>query len=172
MTGLSNANPIQDTFLLGSRFSIKPSLAILLDSTRSQEYYEISNALFNNNKYEYDTIIFSSENAAPVYAAPCAVFYYNYFEQYNGSILALTLRGAINAIEAGSKLKTKIWHISDLTDFQMAQVTIPKLFDFFDHIYFVNDSIKSIFLDMYPGLRSDKIGISSIKNLQLTNHTL
>lgn len=172
MTGLSNANPIQETFLLGARFSIKPSLAILLDSTRSQEYYEIAEMLFDTVRYEYDTVIFSSENSSQVYPAACAIFHYNYFEQYNGSVLAMTLRGAINAMESGTKLKSKIWHISDITEFQMAETTVPMLFDFFDAIYFVNDSVKSVFLEIFPNLNSDKISISSVKDLPIKNHVI
>jgi hypothetical protein len=172
MNGLSNSNPVQETFLLGARFSTKPSLAILLDSTISQEYYEICEALFSSSKYEYDTLIFSSDNSAPIFQAPCAIFYYNYLEQYNGSVLALTLRGAINAAESGCSLKNKIWHISDITEFQMAETVIPRLFEFFDSIYFVNDSVKSIFFEVFPKIQSDKILVSSIDELLAKKHTL
>lgn len=156
MNGLSNVNPIKETFLLGSRFSKDKSIAILLDSVRSQEFYEITESLFKKESYDYDTFIFSSDNNAPVLVCPCAIYYYNYLEHYNGAVLSLTLRGAINAFECGAIFTHKIWHISDISEFQMAKNTIPRLFEFFDEICFINDTVKEVFFNIFPGLNRDK----------------
>jgi len=167
MSGSSNLNPIKNTFLLGSRFSTDKSLAILLDSVRSQEYYEIADSIFRKETYDYDTFIFSADNNAPVLVAPCGLFYYNYLEQYNGSVLALTLRGAINAAESGSHFISKIWHISDISEFKMAEITIPKLFAFFDSIYFVNETVRTIFFTLFPSLDKGKTKLAPIDIMKL-----
>lgn len=170
MNGLFNDSPITDTFFLGSRFPRTKSIAIGIDSVRSQEFYEISHSLFNKEKYDYDIVIFSSDNNAPVLLPPCGLYYYNYLEHYNGNYLALTIRGALNGADCGSILPYKIWHISDVSEFKMAEETIPRLFEFFDKILFVNNVIRNLFFSIFTNLDKNKTDIAKLSIADIEKH--
>jgi hypothetical protein len=159
MNGLLNANPISETFLIGSRFPTTASIAILLDNLRSQEYYQLAHSVYAKNSYDYDICVFSADLNKPIVAAPFGVFYNHMIEQYNGSVLCLTIRGAINAFECGSIFNKKIWYISDISEIRTLEPSIEKLVDFFDHVIFTSDIVKTVFESVYPNLNRDKMEV-------------
>jgi|694.fasta_scaffold18368_13 hypothetical protein len=156
MSGKYNQDPIKETFLLGTRFPNRKSIAICMDSVRSQEYYEIVSALYKKNTYDYDYMIFTSDNNSPALVNPCALYYYNYIEHYRGDALALTIRSAINLMQSGCILNKKVWYISDITGMKEISKSLPAICDFFDEIVFVNEHIRTIFLSFFPFLNESK----------------
>lgn len=156
MIGELNKNPIKDTFLLGTRFPNRKSLAICLDSVRSQEYFEIVSSLYKKNSYQYDYVIFTADNNSPALLNPCGLYYFNSLEYYRGDVLALTIRSAINVMQSGSIFEKKVWHISDLTGFKEASGAIENLFSFFDEIVFVNEKIRNVFFSFFPAVNKSK----------------
>lgn len=172
MNGISNANPIQDTFLIGSRFPQTKSIAVLLDSCRSQEYYELSQSIFSKEAHQYDIAIFSSDNNSPILMPPCGLYYYNYLENYSGNVLAVTVRGAVNAMDCGAIFDKKVWHISDISDFSQLGVTLDKLFDFFDNIVFVNNFVKKSFFSIHENTSDAKTSISEMDIISLETYFL
>lgn len=145
---LKNNEPKSKTFLIGGRFPLRPSLAILVDSLKCQEYYEIATALYEERKYEKDVMIFSADNNNPVLIPPSAVYYYNFLEYYRGDVLAVTLRGAINAKNSGTIFGKKYWYISDISE-MTANPHFNDLFNFFDKIFFVNDGVRKVFSSIF-----------------------
>lgn len=174
MSGLLNKDPINSTFLIGSRFPVGNSIAILLDNVRSQEYYEIAKSVYDKKEYIYDIALFSSDLNKPIITSPFGIFYNHMLEQYSGDVLCLTIRGAINAFECGSIFNNKIWYLSDLSEIRMIEPSINNLFEFFDHIVFSSDTVKTVFESIYPNCPKDKMSICDC-NLNLlekywTNH--
>lgn len=167
MIGVSNKNPIKETFLLGTRFPDRKSLAVCLDSVRSQEYFEMVSSMYRKNLYDCDYAIFTADNNAPALLNPCGLYYFNSLEYYRGDVLALTIRSAINVMQCGSNFDKKIWHVSDLTGFKEAANAIPKLFDFFDEVVFVNDNLRKIFFSFFPAVNKSKTHIMPIDIISL-----
>lgn len=161
---LTNNNPITDTFLLNTRFIDRSSLAILFDSVRSQEYYEVSSIIYENKHFEKDYVLFSSDNNMPVLVSPTALFYVDKLEYYRGDVLAISIRGAINAMESGCCFNKKTWFISDVSDFSNISTVIPYLVNFFDKIVFVNKFLLDVFSEVFK-IVNPKLTIGSLKNI-------
>jgi len=162
MSGLYNKNPIKETFLIGTRFLNRDSLAICLDSVQTQEYYEIVSSMYKNTSYKYDAMIFSNDNNFPPLVNPCALYYYNYFEYYSGNVLALTIRGAINAMQSGVFFTKKLWHISDLNGLKEISNIVDKIFNFYDEVMFVNENLRTIFFSFFPQFNKSKTSIAPL----------
>jgi len=158
---LSNLNLESKTFLIGNRFPNRASLAILIDSVKCQEYYEIAMALYEERKYEKDIMIFSADNNNPVLIPPSAVYYYNYLEYYRGDVLALTLRGALNARNSGVNFGKKYWYISDISEVSSNKHFI-ELFNFFDKIFFVNEEVRKVFSSIVNQIDLGKTEIADL----------
>lgn len=171
MNGELNKNPIKETFLIGTRFPNRKSIAVCLDSVRTQEYFEIVSSLYKNENYEFDVAIFSGDNNNPVLVNPCALYYYNYFEYYYGNVIALTPRAAINAMQSGCNFESKIWHISDISGFKEISSAIGTLFNFYDHIFFINDSIRTIFFSFFPSCDKSKTSVAPL-DIMAMEHSL
>lgn len=174
MHGLLNKDPVKNTFLIGSRFPTTDSIAILLDDVRSQEYYEIAKSVYNKKEYVYDIALFSSDLNKPAITAPFGIFYNHMLEQYSGNVLCLTIRGAINAFECGSLFNKKIWYMSDLSEIRMIEPSIGNLLNFFDHIIFPSDTVKTVFESIYPNHPKEKISVcdcdlNSLEKYWITN---
>jgi hypothetical protein len=103
---------------------------------------------------------------------PCGLYYYNYLENYSGSVLAVTVRGAVNAMDCGAIFDKKVWHISDISDFSQLGVTLDNLFDFFDNIVFVNNFVKKSFFSIYKNTSDAKTSISEMDIISLETYFL
>jgi len=166
MNGVSkNNNPTTETFLLNTRFLDRPSLAILFDSVRTQEYYEASCVIYDNKHFEKDYVFFSADNNMPVLVSPTALFYPNNLEYYRGDVLAISIRGAINAMESGCCFEKKTWFISDVSDFKNISTVLPYLVKFFDEIVFINKFLKDVFGTVFNIIDESKMSVGSLKDL-------
>lgn len=172
MNGISNKDPIATTFLMGSRFSTSPSIAICVDDLRSQEYFEITNSVYNKIHYDYDICLFSSDLNRPIVMPPFSIFYNLMIEQYRGDVIALTLRSAIAIYECGSIFKKKIWYISDLTEIRQMQNNLPALVDYFDLIIFPNETITGVFKNLFPNIQLKQTAEDSMDIMDLEKHWL
>lgn len=162
MSGVSKNNESKSkTFLIGTRFPSRPSLAILIDSLKCQEYYEVATALYEERKYLKDIVIFSADNNNPVLIPPSAVYYYNFLEYYRGDVLAVTLRAAINAKNSGTIFNKKYWYISDISE-MTANPHFDELFNFFDKVFFVNDSVRKVFSSIFNHVDLSKTDVCEL----------